>query len=75
MLRSSPTPEPVLGKRTHRVDNLTLEDHNDTEHEEGPPLTTSLDSFNHVVATFRLKKKLRPEQCDELDAFLSVSTY
>lgn len=72
MLRSSPTPEPVLGKRTCQVD---LDSNNDTEPDEGSPSTMSLDSINHVVAaTSRLKKKLRPEQRDELDAFLSVST-
>ena len=78
MMRSSPTPEPVLGKRTRRVDDST--DGNDTEPDNGSPSTTQpqlLPSISNVAtATLRyaLKKKLRAEQRDEVDAFLLVST-
>ena len=78
MMRSSPTPEPVLGKRTRLADDLT--DGNDTEPDNGSPSTTqpqSLPSISNVAAAtlrYASKKKLRPEQRDEVDAFLLVST-
>jgi len=78
MMRSSPTPEPVLGKRTRRVDDST--DGNDTEPDNESPSTAqpeSLPSISNVAAAtmrYALKKKLRPEQRDEVDGFLLVST-
>ena len=74
MLRSSPTPEPVLGKRTHNSP-----DGDDTEPDDEPTTTQSDSSLplssNVAAATVRYaaKKKLRPEQRDEVDAFLLVS--
>ena len=78
MMRSSPTPEPVLGKRTRRVDDST--DGNDTEPDDESPSTTqpqSLPSISNVATAtlhYASKKKLRAEQRDEVDAFLLVST-
>ncbi|CAA7263726.1 unnamed protein product [Cyclocybe aegerita] len=74
MMRSSLTPELVLGKRTRQVDGST--DGNDTEPDDGPPSTMqpqSLPSISNVAAAtlhYVSKKKLRPEQRDEVDAFL-----
>ena len=78
MMRSSPTPEPVLGKQACQADSST--DGNATEPNDGPPSTMqpqSLPSISNVAAAtlwYVLKKKLHPEQCDEVDAFLLVST-
>ena len=78
MMRSSPAPESVLGKRTRRADDPT--DGNDTEPDNGSPSTTqlqSLPSISNVAAMasrYALRKKLRPEQREEVDAFLLVST-
>lgn len=75
MLRSSPTPEPVLGKRTHQ-DEDTL-DGNDTEPDgEGSLTQTSSPSISNVTAAtlrYATRKKLRPEQRDDLQNFLLVS--
>lgn len=77
MMRSSSTPEPVLGKRTRQGDGSA--DGNDTEPDDGPPSATQSQSSpsisNVAAATLRYvsKKKLRPEQRDEVDAFLLVS--
>ena len=73
-----PAPESVLGKRTRRADDPT--DGNDTEPDNGSPSTTqlqSLPSISNVAAMasrYALRKKLRPEQREEVDAFLLVST-
>jgi len=80
MNRSIPAPEPVLGKRTRQDDPP---DGNDTDPDEGHSSTTvtverqllSSSVSNMTVtaaATLRYvsKKKLRPEQRDEVDAFL-----
>lgn len=78
MMRSSPTPEMVLGKRTH--DDHPGEDGGDTEpDEEGfslpRPETMTPSMSNLAAATMRYasRKKLRPDQRDEIEAFLSVS--
>jgi hypothetical protein len=77
MMRSSPPPESVLGKRTRRLDDTT--DGNDTEPDNGSPSITEpqpLPSISNVAAAtvrYALKKKLRPEQREEVDAFLLVS--
>lgn len=78
MMRSSPTPEPVLGKRRRQVDGLA--DGNDTELDDESPSTTQPQSSPSIsistvaAATLRYvsKKKLRPEQRDEVDTFLLV---
>ena len=78
MMRSSPPPETALGKRTREGDDPT--NGNDTEPDNGSPITTqpqSLPSISNVAtatARYALKKKLRPEQREELDGFLLVST-
>jgi hypothetical protein len=75
MLRSSPTPEPVLGKRAHQGEDPP--DGNDTEPDGEGPLTQSLlPSISNVTAAtlrYAAKKKLRPEQRDDLENFLLVS--
>ena len=80
MMRSSPIPEMVLGKRTHH-DDQPGEDGGDTESdEEGSllphPQTTTPSISNLTAATMRYasRKKLRPDQRDEIEAFLSVSS-
>jgi hypothetical protein len=78
MASSSPPPELVLGKRRRSVNEPV--DGGDTEPEEqgssiAPP-QSELPSITNVAATVRRYaaiKKLRPEQRDEVDAFLSVS--
>ena len=78
MMRSSPPPDTSLGKRTREGDEPT--DGDDTEPDNGSPSTTqpqSLPSISNVAAAtlrYALKKKLRPEQREEIDAFLLVST-
>ena len=72
MMRSSPTPEPVLGKWGHQADSLT--DGDDTEPNNGLPSTPSISNVAAATLWYVLKKKLRPEQRDEIDAFLLVST-
>jgi hypothetical protein len=74
MARASSSPEPVLGKRSrHPADG------NDTEPDSDPPSTTlpqSLPSIGNIAAAslrYATKKKLRPEQRDEVDTFLLVS--
>lgn len=75
MLRSSPPPEILLGKRTRQGDD----DHIDTEPDEDPPsapqqsLPPSVSNVADASRRYALKKKLRPEQRDEVDAFLLVS--
>jgi len=74
-LRSSPPPEPVLGKRPHQEDDNGGDDNRDTS---TPPMQpqTSLPSLSNVTAAalgYATHKKLRPEQRDELETFLLVS--
>jgi hypothetical protein len=77
MMRSSPPPEPVLGKRTRQADGSA--DGNDTEPDDGLPSTTqsqllpSISNVASATARYVSKKKLHPEQRDEVDAFLLVS--
>ena len=77
MMRSSPAPESVLGKRTRQLDDTA--DGNDTEPDNGSPSTAEpqpLPSISNVAAAtlrYALKKKLRPKQREEVDAFLLVS--
>ncbi len=80
MDRSSPPPEPILGKRTSRQD--TNQDGGDvTEPEEGDSATETArpqESSPNVItaATLRYasRKKLRSEQRDEVETFLQVSS-
>ena len=79
MARSSPVPEPVLGKRTYEAGEQT-DDDDDEPNDESPsamqPQSTLPGSTNLAAATLRYaaKKKLRPEQRDEVDAFLLVGS-
>ena len=76
MLWSSPIPEAVLGKRTRQEGDDT---DSGNERDATPPPTqpqSSLPSLSNVTAgalRYAAHKKLRPEQRDELEAFLLVS--
>lgn len=78
MASSSPPPELVLSKRRCSVDEPV--DGGDTEPDKqgssiAPP-QSELPSITNVAATvqcYAAIKKLRPEQHDEVEAFLSVS--
>ena len=76
MASSSPPPQSVLGKRRRSGDDV---DGDDTEPDEQGPSTrpqSELPSISNASATalrYAATKKLRPEQRDELDTFLSVS--
>jgi len=76
---SSPIPALSLGKRTRQADDP--EDGNDTEQDEdlSSPVqpSSATSSFGNVTAAalrYASKKKLRPEQRDEVEALLLVST-
>jgi hypothetical protein len=77
VLRSGPTPEPVLRKRPHQeVDNGS---DNNKDMSTPPPMQpqTSLPSISNVTNAalrYATHKKLRPEQHDELETFLLVSS-
>jgi hypothetical protein len=80
MLRSSPPPEQVLGKRPHEEDDEE-DPGRDTEPDEGTStsaqaqsLVPSLGNITGTTLRYATYKKLRAEQCDELEAFLQVST-
>lgn len=82
MERSSPPPEPLLGKRTHDGQDNEQEAGDTTEPDEGGSTTDSTraqePSFGNItVATLRYAshKKLRSEQRDEVEAFLQVSIF
>jgi len=73
MTRASPSPERVLGKRPrHPTDGNDTE----TDNETSTTQSQSLPSISNVAAAslrYASKKKLRPEQRDEVDTFLLVS--
>ena len=81
MMRSSPPPdpEPLLGKRVRDDDQTGDDDHGTEPDEEGSSATQSQPSIpsisNLTAATLRYaaKKKLRPDQRDEVEAFFAVS--
>jgi hypothetical protein len=68
-------PEPVLGKRPYQGEDP--QDGNDTEPDGEGSLTQSLlPSIGNVTAAtlrYATKKKLCPEQRDNLETFLQVS--
>lgn len=80
MLRSSsPLPEPVLGKRTHQEGDSASTDGDDAPPNDMEPTThqqvlPSIGSIAAATTRYAARKKLRPDQRDELDAFLSVSS-
>ena len=73
MLRSSPPPETVLGKRTHDDGNVDTEPDEDLPSTLQQTLQPSVSNMADATRCYALKKKLRPEQRDEVDAFLLVS--
>lgn len=80
MMRSSPPPEPLLGKRVRDDDQPgDNDDHGTDADEEGPSITQlqpSIPSISNLTAAtlrYAAKKKLRPDQRDEIEAFFSVS--
>ena len=77
MLRCSPPPEPVLGKQPHQEDNNGSNGNKDMS--TLPPMQpqTSLPSISNVTAAaleYATHKKLCPEQHNELETFLLVSS-
>ncbi len=80
MLRSSPPPEPLLGKRIRDAD-LPGDDDDDSEPENDPsathlpPSTPSISNVTAVALRYASKKKLRPDQREEVQAFFSVSAW
>ena len=81
MMRSSPPPAMVLGKRVHHDDQPGEGDDDDDDDdvdEEGSstPRLQPLSSISNLTAVtmrYASRKKLRPDQRDEIEAFLSVS--
>ena len=78
MMRSSPPPEPLLGKRVRDDDQPGDDDHASEADEEEPstthiqPSIPSISNLTAMTLRYAAKKKLRPEQWDEVEAFLSV---
>ncbi len=81
MDRSSPLPEPLLGKRTHG--QVHEEDHGedtepdevDTTTETTRPQESSSDAITAATLRYASRKKLRPEQRDEVEAFLQACSF
>ena len=81
MMRSSPPPdpEPLLGKRVRDDDQPGDDDHSTEPDEEGSSTTRlqpSIPSISNLTAAtlrYAAKKKLRPDQRDEVEAFFSAS--
>ena len=76
MMRLSPPPEQVLGKRVHDDDQPEASDGElDEESSTNRPQPLSPSISNLTVATLRYaaKKKLRPEQRDDIEAFFLAS--
>ena len=77
MRSSSPVEESPLGKRVREGDDSI--DHNGSEPDEEPASSQQQQiqpSLSNVIAStlrYASRKKLRPEQRDEVEAFLSVS--
>jgi|ERR1700722_8237784 len=75
MQSSSPLPESVLGRRTRAEDDVGDGDRDDPD---GTPRASAQPSISNITAiTLRYgsKKKLRQEQRDEVDIFLTVSPF
>lgn len=73
---SSPPPEPVLGKRTRQEGDNDEGDVEDNATTPAPQVQTSFLSISNTTAAalrYATNKKLRPEQRDEVEAFLLVS--
>ena len=74
MARSSPLPEPLVGKRAHEEDTDDDEEGDEPDEESRAVADTQPSLSNVSAATLRYAthKKLRTEQRSELDAFLKV---
>ena len=77
MLRSSPPPEPVLGKRVHDEDEPEASDGEPEESSGEHPqhLSPSIGNLTAAALRYAVKKKLRPEQRDDVEAFFLVSAF
>ncbi len=78
MMRSSPAPEPLLGKRGRVGDQPgdgDGDEDTEPEDESSTTQTPSINSVTAVVLRYASKKKLRPDQRDEVEAFFSVSAF
>lgn len=79
MMRSSPPPEPLLGKRVRDDDQPGDDDHDTEPDEEGSSTThpqlliPSMSNLTAATLRYASKKKLRADQHDEVKAFFSVS--
>ncbi len=76
MMRSSPPPEPVLGKRVHADDQLEASDgeHDEESSTDRPqPLSAPITNLTAATLRYAAKKKLRPEQRDDVEAFVLAS--
>ncbi len=80
MMRSSPPPEMLLGKRGRADDQPgDGDDEEGSEPEDGSsttppqPSAPSIGNVTAVALRYASKKKLRPDQRDEVEAFFSVS--
>lgn len=76
LMSSSPPPEPVLGKRTRQEGDNGEDDVEDDATTPALQLQTSLPSISNITAAalrYATNKKLRPEQREEVEAFLLVS--
>jgi hypothetical protein len=72
---SSPLPESLLGRRT-RADSDVGGPDDDPDLDLTPRASTRAPSISNVTAVvlrYASQKKLRPEQRDEVDSFLTVS--
>lgn len=76
MLRSSPPPEPLLGKRAHEQEDVDTEPEEEGTSATGlaPPPAPSFSNVSVAASRYATHKKLRAEQRDELEAFLQVRT-
>ena len=69
----------VLGKRVHNDDQPTEgDDDEDLDEEDSStprlqPLSFSISNLTAATMRYASRKKLRPDQRDEIEAFLSVS--
>lgn len=79
MLRSSPTPEPLLGKRTREKDDEQEGEETEPDEEgtsatgQALPLAPSFSNIRAATSRYATHKKLRAEQRAEVEAFLQVS--
>ena len=76
MRSSSPLEESPLGKRVREGDDLPDPDGSEPDEESPSSLPQIQPSLSNVIAStlrYASRKKLRPEQRDEVEVFLSVS--